>query len=132
MGFRVALVIAGIITLSACGGGSGGGAPAEPEVTTKAAAQRLLLQAAFGGSFQDISDVSEQGATAWVGQQLSMASAYDDENDNWPTHLQRTIEIAKAAEPNTDYDVGGIFNQNAAAPLGAGLPNVSLVGKRFG
>ena len=114
MGFRVALAIAGIITLTACGGGSGGGAPAEPEVTTKAAAQRLLLQAAFGGSFQDISDVSEQGATAWVDQQLSMASAYDDENDNWPTHLQRTIEIAKAAEPNTDYDAGGIFNQSAA------------------
>ncbi|MGB0295624.1 MAG: hypothetical protein ACPGD6_02005, partial [bacterium] len=56
------------------------------------------------------------GVEGWIDHQLNMGSAYDSTSDNWPTHLERTIEISQQAEPNvgwyeTDDDGTAYFNE---------------------
>lgn len=68
------------------------------------AATRLLTQSTFGPTSQLISDVTADGMVQWVDRQLAMPSAYDATDDSWKSHLQRTIEIAKMAEPTSHPD----------------------------
>ena len=77
-------------------------------------AHRLLLQTTFGPTFEDLGRVQAIGAERWVDEQLNAPSAYDNSNDNHRTHLQRTIEIAQHAEPNTPWYASTVFNQQEA------------------
>lgn len=77
-------------------------------------AHRLLLQTTFGPTFEDLGRVQAIGAERWVDEQLNAPSAYDSPTDNHRTHLQRTIEIAQHAEPNTPWYASAVFNQQAA------------------
>lgn len=108
--------VAGLITsisLLGCGGG-GGNSSDTPAVTSPPAAAKLLQQASFGGTKADIDGVVAKGVTAWVDEQLSMPSAYDSSADGWKTHLERTIEIAQQAEPNTNFYGTTVFNESTA------------------
>lgn len=95
---------------------------------------RFLVQATFGPSPADLAlvpllqpgdrDLDGRANTihdaiaAWVDGHLNLPSAYDDPADDWPSHLQRTIEIAQSMQPDTDWfepsrdDAGGAFNEN--------------------
>jgi len=77
-------------------------------------AHRLLLQTTFGPTLDDLARVQSIGAERWVDEQLNAASAYDSGSDNHRTHLQRTIEIAQHAEPNTAWYSSAVFNQEEA------------------
>lgn len=77
-------------------------------------AHRLLLQTTFGPTPEDLAKVQRIGAARWVDQQLSASSAYDSASDNHRSHLQRTIEIARHAEPNTPWYDTAVFNQEEA------------------
>lgn len=90
-----------------------------PLDSTKAAtfesAHRLLVQATFGPTIADLQDVVRKGTAAWIDEQLAASSAYDSDTDAHKTHLERTIEIARAAEPNTNWDgISGVFNKDEA------------------
>ncbi|MGV6810520.1 MAG: DUF1800 family protein [bacterium] len=78
-------------------------------------AYRLLLQASFGATPDAIQNVMSQGIDAWVDEQLAEPSAYDNTNDPHLSHLQRTLQIAEAAEPTTDWYANGLFNQASAS-----------------
>lgn len=77
-------------------------------------AHRLLLQTTFGPTFEDLERVQTLGAKRWVDEQLDAPSAYDSATDSHLTHLQRTIEIARQAEPNTPWYATEVFNQQEA------------------
>ena len=58
----------------------------------------------------------------WLDEQLNFPSAYDDPDDNWTTHFQRTKQIAETLTPSIDFyeDRNGdgleIFNRVTAEP----------------
>ncbi|PWQ96418.1 DUF1800 domain-containing protein [Leucothrix arctica] len=89
-----------------------------PQDATKAltlkSAHRLLLQTTFGPMLDDISSVQRMGAEAWIDEQLNKPSAYDREADDHLSHLQRLIEIAFQAEPDTNWYESVVFNQQEA------------------
>ncbi len=76
----------------------------------------LLLQATFGPDKEQIEIITRTEILSWIEYQLNMGSAYDSTSDNWPTHLERTIEIAQQAEPSVgwydaDDDGTAYFNE---------------------
>jgi uncharacterized protein (DUF1800 family) len=85
------------------------------ETITDTKAHRLLTQATFGATAADKQAVISEGISAWVDTELAKPSAYDDDNDDHKTHLQRLIQIAKNAEPSTDWNETGVFNQSIAS-----------------
>lgn len=86
---------------------------------TLARAHRLLLQTTFGPRQDELDYVQLVGTTAWIDEQLAKPSAYDDDRDatKHRTHLERTIEIAKHAQPTVNWDDNGTkpFNQPEAS-----------------
>ena len=64
---------------------------------------RLLTQTTFGPDRASLDQVDKLGVEGWIDHQLNMGSAYDSTSDNWPTHLERTIEISQQAEPNVGW-----------------------------
>jgi len=78
-------------------------------------AHRLLVQASFGATRSELDSVVATGIEAWVDQQLSASSAYDNASDHHQSHLQRTIEIALAAEPTQDWSETTVFNKTYAS-----------------
>ncbi|MCU7853614.1 MAG: DUF1800 family protein [Candidatus Thiodiazotropha sp. (ex Monitilora ramsayi)] len=86
----------------------------EPSVITDQMAYRLLQQATFGPTLNEIQNLQSIGLTAWLDNQLNMASAYDSSTDDWKTHLERCIEIAITAEPATDWYGTPAFNEAVA------------------
>ncbi|MEW8028243.1 MAG: DUF1800 family protein [Candidatus Thiodiazotropha sp.] len=83
----------------------------EQRPVTDSMAHRLLLQATYGPTLDEIESVKQLGVVAWIDNQLSMRSAYTSTSDGWLTHLQRTREIALRAEPGNDWLVTGVFNE---------------------
>jgi uncharacterized protein (DUF1800 family) len=73
-------------------------------------AHRFLIQASFGPRSADIAAVQALGFEAWIDAQLLAPSAYDSATDGHLTHMERTIEIAELAEPNTAWWTNGFFN----------------------
>lgn len=78
---------------------------------------RLLLQATFGPTQEDVEGVMAQGVTNWVDTQLNHSSAYDSLTDDHLSHLERTIQIARESEPETDWYSGTAFNQAARSSV---------------
>ncbi|MEE9326126.1 MAG: DUF1800 family protein [Cocleimonas sp.] len=75
-------------------------------------AHRLLTQATFGATEEEIDRVVKIGTHAWIDEQLEIKSAYDNKDDNHKTHFERIIEVGKAVQPEYDwYRNYGIFNQ---------------------
>ena len=64
---------------------------------------RLLTQATFGPDNESLAEVGTKGIEGWIDHQFNIGSAYDSTSDNWPTHLEHTIQIAKQVEPNTKW-----------------------------
>ena len=90
-----------------------------PDDANKAAsvisAHRLLTQASYGATQDEIYRIVKIGTDAWINEQLNAPSAYQSDNDNHKTHLERTIEIASITEPDKDfYSENGIFNEKAS------------------
>lgn len=82
---------------------------APPQISL-AEAHRFLTQATFGPRPGDVEALQAIGIEAWMDQQLQATSAYDSPTDGYLTHIERMIEIAEIAEPNTDWYAGGNFN----------------------
>ena len=78
---------------------------------TKAQAFRILEQATFGPTDDDLKAVQTLGTAKWIEQQLNSSSAYDSSSDSHQSHLQRYKAIAKMAEPST-YSSESDFNNN--------------------
>nr|CAA6826497.1 MAG: FIG01201902: hypothetical protein [uncultured Thiotrichaceae bacterium] len=78
-------------------------------------AHRLLVQASFGPTTASLEAIMKNGITAWVDEQLDADSAYQSTGDAHQTHLERTLEIARAAEPGTAWDATAVFNQTTAS-----------------
>ena len=78
---------------------------------TKAQAFRILEQATFGPTDDDLKAVQTLGTAKWIEQQLNSSSAYDSSSDSHQSHLQRYKAIAKMAEPST-YSSESEFNNN--------------------
>lgn len=70
--------------------------------------------ATFGATPALTEQLATLGPEAWVDAQLRMASAYDAPDDDWPTHLERTIEIAAAYDSKTDHFVVDPFDGTVA------------------
>lgn len=108
-----------VITVSDGKGGTTNLAAFDLEVKESALsyaeAHRLLMQASFGPTLAEIQKAMKDGAENWVDEQLAKNSAYDNTQDLHQTHLERAIQIALAAEPNTEWTEDNIFNQTAAA-----------------
>ncbi len=68
---------------------------------TKAQAFRILEQATFGPTDDDLKAVQTLGTAKWIEQQLNSSSAYDSSSDSHQSHLQRYKAIAKMAEPSS-------------------------------
>lgn len=86
----------------------------EQRPVTDSMAHRILLQATYGPTLEEIERVKQLGVVGWIDHQLSMRSAYTHPGDNWPSHLQRTQAIAMGAEPSKDWLGNGVFNQSTA------------------
>ena len=78
---------------------------------TRAQAFRILEQATFGPTNDDVKEVQTLGIVKWIEQQLNSSSAYDSSSDSHQSHLQRYKAIAKMAEPST-YSSDSDFNNN--------------------
>ena len=78
---------------------------------TKAQAFRILEQATFGPTDDNLKAVQTLGTAKWIEQQLNSSSAYDSSSDSHQSHLQRYKAIAKMAEPST-YSSESDFNNN--------------------
>ena len=79
---------------------SDSGKVANSEIST-AQAFRILEQATFGPTNDDVKEVQALGTAKWIEQQLNSSSAYDSSTDSHQSHLQRYKAIAKMAEPST-------------------------------
>jgi uncharacterized protein (DUF1800 family) len=113
------IIMSSVLVLSACGGGSdleGKGTSVEP--TTITSAHRLLTQATFGATEAELDRVAAMGENAWIDEQLSKRSAYSSSSDNFKTHLERTIEIAKQVEPSVKWSHDGIFGTSGGGEPG--------------
>ncbi len=86
----------------------------EQRPVTDNMAHRLLTQATYGPTREDIERVKQMGVVGWIDSQLSMRSAYSSAGDGWLSHLQRTRQIALRAEPDNDWLSNGVFNQSTA------------------
>ena len=86
----------------------------DPWVWTAERKFKLLQMSSFGPTKDTLAELERFTPEYWLNRQLSMPSAYDQSNDDWPTHLQRTIEIAQLFEPGTDYYRTGVFNESNA------------------
>jgi uncharacterized protein (DUF1800 family) len=86
----------------------------EQRPVTDSMAHRLLLQATYGPTLDEIEKVKQLGIVGWIDNQLSMRSAYTSSEDNWLSHLQRTRQIALRAEPEKDWLGAVTFNQSTA------------------
>ncbi|MAD85696.1 MAG: hypothetical protein CL912_22260 [Deltaproteobacteria bacterium] len=80
------------------------------EINT-AQAFRILEQATFGPTNDEVKEVQALGTAKWIEQQLNSSSAYDSSTDSHQSHLQRYKAIAKMAEPST-YESDQDFNNN--------------------
>ncbi|MEM9386422.1 MAG: DUF1800 family protein [Pseudomonadota bacterium] len=84
---------------------------------------KLLSMGTFGATPTLMADLERLGPEGWVEAQLATPSAYDSPSDEWPTHLERTIEIAEAFAPDIDFftvdsvDGSIAFNERTAEPL---------------
>ncbi len=89
-----------------------------PKDSTRAAseesAHRVLTQASYGATLDEIKRIVRIGTDAWIESELAKPSAYDSSSDTHLTHLERTLQIAIAAEPNTNWYGTAIFNQSTA------------------
>jgi uncharacterized protein (DUF1800 family) len=85
----------------------------EQRPVTDGMAHRLLLQTTYGPTLDEIEKVKQMGIVGWIDNQLSMKSAYTNINDGWPSHLQRTRQIALRAEPDKDWLATGVFNESS-------------------
>lgn len=74
--------------------------PYIPEKVKYGDAHRLLLQTTFGPTNKLIKQVKKQGIVDWVDSQLNAPSAYDRHDDEHLTYIERTINIAKMANPD--------------------------------
>ncbi len=89
--------------------------PLDPsKVATVEKAHRLLTQATFGATLDEINQVVSIGANTWIEAELAKTSAYDNASDSHLTHLERTIQITQTAEPTTDWFSAGVFNKGQA------------------
>lgn len=99
--------------------------PLDPRVTAPASltnrqAFKLLSMATFGATPGLMAQLRELGPLGWVQAQLNMPSAYDAPDDDWPTHLERTIELALAYDPDRGWwtadpvDGSLAFNERSA------------------
>ncbi|MEE9302509.1 MAG: DUF1800 family protein [Thiotrichaceae bacterium] len=89
--------------------------PLDPsKVATVEKAHRLLTQATFGATLDEIDHVVSIGAKVWIDVELAKGSAYDNASDTHLSHLERTIQIAVAAEPDTNWYSAPAFNQGEA------------------
>ncbi len=89
--------------------------PLDPnKVATVEKAHRLLTQATFGATLDEINRVVSIGAKAWINEELAKNSAYDTTSDLHLTHLERTIQITLAAEPTINWYSAPAFNQGEA------------------
>ncbi|MEJ2423665.1 MAG: DUF1800 family protein [Candidatus Thiodiazotropha sp.] len=86
----------------------------EADRITDSMAHRLLLQSTFGPTLSEMARVKSLGIAGWIDRQLTLGSAYTSPSDGWKTHLERTEEIARAAEPGTDWLANSIFNQTTS------------------
>jgi uncharacterized protein (DUF1800 family)/PKD repeat protein len=72
---------------------------------------KLLTMASFGPTVALLAEVeTSEGAAAWIEGQLSAESAYTSNDDDWLSHLERTIAIAGKLEKG-DMAPEGIFNE---------------------
>ena len=76
-----------------------------------AQAFRILEQASFGPTEDDMNEVQSLGLTPWIEKQLNSSSAYDSSTDSHQSHLQKYKAIAKMSEPST-YESDSDFNNN--------------------
>ena len=76
-----------------------------------AQAFRILEQATFGPTEDDMNEVQSLGLTQWIEKQLNSSSAYDSSTDSHQSHLQKYKAIAKMSEPST-YESDSDFNNN--------------------
>ena len=78
---------------------------------SKAQAFRILEQATYGPTEDDMNEVQSLGLTQWIEKQLNSSSAYDSSTDSHQSHLQKYKAIAKMSEPST-YESDSDFNNN--------------------
>ena len=76
-----------------------------------AQAFRILEQATYGPTEDDMNEVQSLGLTQWIEKQLNSSSAYDSSTDSHQSHLQKYKAIAKMSEPST-YESDSDFNNN--------------------
>ena len=72
---------------------------------------RILEQATYGPTEDDMNEVQSLGLTQWIEKQLNSSSAYDSSTDSHQSHLQKYKAIAKMSEPST-YESDSDFNNN--------------------
>ena len=78
---------------------------------SKAQAFRILEQATYGPTEDEMNEVQFLGLTQWIEKQLNSSSAYDSSTDSHQSHLQKYKAIAKMSEPST-YESDSDFNNN--------------------
>ena len=78
---------------------------------TAAQSFRILEQATYGPTEDDMIEVQSLGLNQWVEKQLNSSSAYDSSTDSHQSHLQKYKAIAKMSEPST-YESDSDFNNN--------------------
>ena len=76
-----------------------------------AQAFRILEQATYGPTEDEMNEVQFLGLTQWIEKQLNSSSAYDSSTDSHQSHLQKYKAIAKMSEPST-YESDSDFNNN--------------------
>ena len=109
LGFLVSLLSFSLLIWSCKSSGSPeGGSSKQPIIENNSAKDpqdhfQLLVRATFGPNELSLSSIGELGTESWIDAQLNMGSAYDSTADNWPTHLEQTIEIAQQAEPSVGW-----------------------------
>ena len=72
---------------------------------------RILEQATYGPTEDDMNEVQSLGLAQWIEKQLNSSSAYDSSTDSHQSHLQKYKAIAKMSEPST-YESDSDFNNN--------------------
>lgn len=119
--FLTSCLLATALLLGGCGGAGSGSSSAKtpatsddpvpepapetpPDTPTPEQAARLLNQATFGPTEDDVGRVVALGYEGWVDDQLNTPSAYDSDTDDRLTHLERTLAIGRTVEPGFDWD----------------------------
>ena len=68
-----------------------------PTAVTEKIARRFLTQATFGAMTESIEALQMKGIVQWLDDQLNTVSAYDDLGDDYLSHFERYIQLAKEA-----------------------------------